>query len=194
MRPLTQKEIDQAPDWATRYTIDATFIRWSDENYFMWSNRKIKRERQGILHFDIESQPIPRKEFDISQAEQELSAANERIKELERELLRCDTAFKSLKITTGLSKCTTRHANSGLSIASKLDNRHWLGQLPDADLFKLYQTTDISCTQFGAWIAHNHGGHTNTLYGKMMPTLTGDEWRNSKISIDELRAWQGANK
>lgn len=45
----------------------------------------------------------------LTKLQQELNAANERIRKLEAELLRCDTAFKSIKITTGLIKCATRH-------------------------------------------------------------------------------------
>lgn len=94
-----------------------------------------------------------------------------------------------------------------LRIKSKRDPRHWLGWLPDADLFS---GNWLAENNSGGWFCHenepnredNNGGvslyadsgrSVNCLCLKM-PTLTGDEWRNSKISIDDLRAWQKENK
>jgi len=92
-------------------------------------------------------------------------------------------------------------------VISKHEPRHWLKDLPDADLFT-YQW--LACDEDGSWYYYssepkittvNHhanyydateqSGHLDCL---KMPTLTGDEWQLSKISIDELRAWQTVNK
>ena len=95
----------------------------------------------------------------------------------------------------------------GCNIISKHDPRHWLKDLPDADLFT------------GEWIAVENNGensdwysfakepllghgyhHTNGMFvmtlisGIKMPTITGDGWKKSKISIAELREWQKLNK
>lgn len=94
-----------------------------------------------------------------------------------------------------------------VKLISKYEPRHWLKDLPDADLF------------VGGWLAENNGSgwfcHENepnrddgnggvSLYADSgrsvsclclkMPTLTGDEWRDSKVSIDDLRTWQKENK
>jgi len=78
-------------------------------------------------------------------------------------------------------------------VVSKHEPRWWLKKLPDADLFN----ADIESIKYemdsekGNWyVAAGSGDHWCSF---KMPTLTGDEWKQSKISIDELREWQKAN-
>lgn len=93
---------------------------------------------------------------------------------------------------------------SSLRLVKKHVPRPWLKDLPGADLFN------------GEWLAYNNNGWWNVfnaepvishayyacqvngkyhpLNGVKMPTLTGDEWKDSKISIPDLKAWQEANK
>jgi len=88
-------------------------------------------------------------------------------------------------------------------LVSKHDPRHWLKDLPDVGLFN-------DEVKFLAWCNHRKGwcafegepivdfddSHTNGFFsnypltGIKMPTLTGDEWKDSKISIPDLKAWQ----
>jgi hypothetical protein len=79
-----------------------------------------------------------------------------------------------------------------LNITSKHEPRHWLGQLPDADLF-LDDVDFIHCDSNSDWLSASGNDEYYFNFIKM-PTLTGDEWKQSKISIDELRAWQAENK
>ena len=85
-----------------------------------------------------------------------------------------------------------RHGSSyepdAVKLVSKHDPRHWLGQLPDADLF-LDDVGYIYCDSNSEWLSASGNDEYYFNFIKM-PTLTGDEWRDSKISIDELRAWQ----
>ena len=92
-------------------------------------------------------------------------------------------------------------------IKSKHVPRPWLKDLPDADLFSDYVS--------GYWLACDAGGNGSwyihktepyiadnddeqwsnhstcwTLLTQKMPTLTGDQWKDSKISIKDLKAWQ----
>jgi hypothetical protein len=74
-----------------------------------------------------------------------------------------------------------------------VDPRHWLKDLPDADLFDdsvshIRNNGDLweYCTASGEF------WHQILLI--KMPKLTGDEWKLSKISIPYLKAWQEQNK
>ena len=87
----------------------------------------------------------------------------------------------------------TQHANSSMSVIRKHEPRHWLKDLPSADLFELYGGVDLTCGENGVWLSHDEGGFTLPLNKGKMPTLTGDEWKDSKISIVDLKAWQEQN-
>ncbi len=67
-RQLTQEEIDLAPEWATRYfIITCTTIRFESEGYYCYSfNGEISAKERNKFGVDEDSQPIPRKEFDLS--------------------------------------------------------------------------------------------------------------------------------
>ena len=97
--------------------------------------------------------------------------------------------------------------NDAVGLVSKHEPRHWLKDLPDADLF-IDDITHIAGTRGGEWQAYrgesimgtccfdNESTDTFTSSINMikMPTLTGDEWCDSKISIVDLKAWQEVNK
>ena len=91
-------------------------------------------------------------------------------------------------------------------VIKKHDPRPWLKDLPDADLFN-YQW--LACDEDGSWYyyssepkitpVNHHANHDVTeqsghLDCIKMPTLTGDQWKQSKISITELREWQETNQ
>jgi hypothetical protein len=102
-----------------------------------------------------------------------------------------------------------RHGSSyepdAVKLVSKHDPRHWLGQLPDADLF-VSDIKYLACSKENGWVwfINEPFECVREIWGSSfragdidcfkMPTLTGDEWKQSKISIDELRAWQKLNK
>lgn len=71
MRDLTQEEIDNAPEWATRYRISelndgACYIN-KEKMVGMWRKNKIKFALvKGSSVFKY-SKPIPRKPFDIGE-------------------------------------------------------------------------------------------------------------------------------
>lgn len=67
MRKLTQNEIDNAPEWATHYAVQDGYLRWSDEEFYMWEHHKTKGQHNNI--FLTEPKPIPCKEFDIDDCE-----------------------------------------------------------------------------------------------------------------------------
>ena len=87
-------------------------------------------------------------------------------------------------------------------IIAKHDPRPWLKDLPNADLFE--DDIYLYCSASNQW---SFGGQSTSLCseqtyfmgartilsGIKMPNLTGDQWKDSKISIDELRDWQEAN-
>jgi hypothetical protein len=98
-----------------------------------------------------------------------------------------------LLFITGEDGVPERSNYKHLAIKSKYEPRHWLKDLPDAGLLAIYGTEFIELNEFGKWFAVNKHQCT-ALCNDLMPTLTGDEWRNSKISIDELKAWQKENK
>lgn len=93
------------------------------------------------------------------------------------------------------------------SIVKRHEPRWWLSQLPDADLLDLEW---LSIDNDNHIYLYNHeprilagcerwnGGYSSEstrLSGlKCMPKLKNDEWKLSKISIDELRKWQNDNK
>lgn len=91
-----------------------------------------------------------------------------------------------------------------ICLVSKYDPRHWLKDLPDADLF-----TDgwLSLSNHKGWLwsikEPIKGSKAYQLRSDYliydisflkMPKLTGDEWKQSKISIVDLKAWQESNK
>ena len=92
----------------------------------------------------------------------------------------------------------SQHSNSGLSIKSKLDPRPWLKDLPDADLFSElvdYLYYDAGFDGWGYGYKTPVEREVDERYMPLkMPTLTRDQWKDSKISIPELKAWQLANQ
>jgi len=93
----------------------------------------------------------------------------------------------------------TNVINGSASLVSKHDPRHWLKDLPDADLFEgdiyLYNSSGGNwCTSRRSQSLNKEEtfwkGTLTSLVGIKMPTLTGDEWKDSKISIPDLKAWQ----
>ena len=98
----------------------------------------------------------------------------------------------------------TLHENSGLSVVSKIDTRPWLKDMPDAGIFA-DEVKWFACDADGCWHAYKEepepkasewdaSGFFSGLRFVKMPTLTADQWKDSKVSIEELREWQGANK
>ena len=86
-------------------------------------------------------------------------------------------------------------SENGEHLVSKHEPRHWLKDLPDADLFELYGSEYISCAKTGDWYADNSELDIPVMFlnKDKMPKLTGDEYKQSKISIADLREWQKAN-
>ncbi len=94
-------------------------------------------------------------------------------------------------------------ATSGSIIISKHEPRQWLKDMPDADLIRGQW---IACDNNLDWMSYDAEPYIQettfdssyehfVLEGfKGMPKLKGDEWKDSKISIDELREWQKENK
>lgn len=64
MRDLTQKEIDNAPDWATHYFIEESggLCYECKDRYINVNMKFLSYQTTGVEDF---SKPIPRKEFDI---------------------------------------------------------------------------------------------------------------------------------
>ena len=98
----------------------------------------------------------------------------------------------------------TLHANSGLSVVSKIDTRPWLKDMPDAGIFA-DEVKWFACDADGYWYAYKEEPGLNaSVWGEVgffsslrvvkMPILPGDKWKDSKISIEGLREWQEANK
>ncbi len=102
--------------------------------------------------------------------------------------------------------------STGVKITSKVDPRPWLKDLPDADLFRgawlacdnneewyTYSQEPLVCDGTEEWYMYGNGV-IDELSGEWvpvgikMPILTGDQWKDSKISIPELKAWQLANQ
>jgi hypothetical protein len=65
MRPLTQQEIDQAPEWATHYVINPQYVIWQSK-HLSWIALECFIPCYSSIGMDDHAQPIPRKEFDIS--------------------------------------------------------------------------------------------------------------------------------
>ncbi len=91
-----------------------------------------------------------------------------------------------------------------VSIIKRLEPRWWLKDLPDADTFILFGTKWLTFVG-GSWHAsqdepilnddHFHYSPTTIILSHcLMPQLKGDEWKLSKISIDDLREWKRVNK
>jgi len=87
---------------------------------------------------------------------------------------------------------------------TKHDPRHWMKDLPDADLFN---DGWLSLNRSNGWLWSIRepvlGLKSYSLSAEYliydisflkMPTLIADEWELSKISIPDLKAWQEANK
>lgn len=86
----------------------------------------------------------------------------------------------------------------------KHEPRHWLKDLPSADLFNCAW---LACEKNDGWYSFDREPLVNPnpcsyfgidkachLKHLFMPILTGDEWEFSKISIPDLKAWQLINK
>ena len=73
MRDLTQNEIDNAPEWATRYAIVANDICYVDDKYWIVLGTDGVSMKEKMLLDNPRSheytKPIPRKEFDITSYE-----------------------------------------------------------------------------------------------------------------------------
>tara|TARA_R110000851_G_scaffold303237_1_gene460785 strand:- start:177 stop:539 length:363 start_codon:yes stop_codon:yes gene_type:complete len=70
MRGLTQQEIKSAPDWATKFEVSNTAIRWSDDSFIQWFYEDGKLSDKICFNpCFVNSKPIPRKAFDISEHE-----------------------------------------------------------------------------------------------------------------------------
>lgn len=89
-------------------------------------------------------------------------------------------------------KSGSTNLESDWDIVANHDPRPWLKDLPDADSF-LSGVKHLRCDSDYQWLAVVADGDYYFNFTKT-PTLTGDQWRDSKISIDELRAWQKLNK
>ena len=90
-------------------------------------------------------------------------------------------------------------------IKAKHDPRWWLKDLPDADLFRgNWLACSDSCdnSEWHVWDEEPSEGLTSwvkkpcdnifceRVTAIKMPTLTGDAWKKSKISIARLKEWQ----
>ena len=96
----------------------------------------------------------------------------------------------------------THNGCKELTIKCKADPRPWLKDLLDADLFV---GEWLACDKEGEWFSFNReptkftitfsdqSCSAVTLEGVKMPKLTGDQWKDSKISIKDLKAWQVEN-
>lgn len=77
-------------------------------------------------------------------------------------------------------------------LRSKYDHRHWLKDLPDADLFD--SSVDwVEChwkNKGNFWFGSNEGIEAEYWIPLKMPTITEEECEQSRISIPELRKWQ----
>lgn len=89
-------------------------------------------------------------------------------------------------------------------VASKIDPRQWLKDMPDAGIFA-GRFGRLACDNDGEWWAYANkpkpteakwrsGGVFMKAGLLKMPRLTGDQWKDSLISIEELREWQLNNK
>ena len=92
--------------------------------------------------------------------------------------------------TDGIAMHNTHYVSISDQLnCNKHDPRPWLKDLPDADLFELFSSKDVQCDSSGVWFDHRG----MSLNADKMPTLTGDQWMDSKISIVKLKAWQVEN-
>lgn len=93
---------------------------------------------------------------------------------------------------------------SEFDIFSKIDSRQWLKDMPDASVFK-DEFKWLACDKDGGWYVYrskpalNHDNWDSVVdytgfYALKTPELTGEQWKDSLISIDELREWQEVNK
>lgn len=92
-----------------------------------------------------------------------------------------------------------------VDIVSKIDPRPWLKDMPDAGVFA-DRFKWLACDRAGKWLFHEtKAGRSGrevwlssypaaSLDAIKMPTLTGGQWKDSLISIEELREWQEVNK
>lgn len=108
---------------------------------------------------------------------------------------------------SGFVVCDLNGANTDGDqvVLSKIDKRPWLKDMPDAGIFSVGQW--LACDSDFTWRIHGseskvdgecfdspHDYHDYIVLGASMPTLTGDQWKDSLISIEELREWQEVNK
>tara|TARA_R110000851_G_scaffold219329_1_gene372133 strand:- start:288 stop:746 length:459 start_codon:yes stop_codon:yes gene_type:complete len=114
--------------------------------------------------------------------------------------------FKGITIMVNMSG-ETLHANGGMSVLAKVDPRSWLKDMPDAGIFTgefiAFESIDGGWHAFdeepkmssnGEYFSTNGQFSLYYISGIKMPTLTGDQWKESKISIIELAQWQKDNK
>jgi len=84
------------------------------------------------------------------------------------------------------------------NLVSKHETRHWLKDLPDASYFELFNINYIHYSRGYKWLATGPGptgfDRSLVLNQDKMPTPTGDEFKNRKVSIPDLKVWQEANK
>ena len=103
-------------------------------------------------------------------------------------------------LVTDLNGCDI----DGIPVVSKIDPRPWLKDMPDAGIF-VDGVKWLSCDTDGCWYAYEDEpelkagewgacGYFSGLRVVKMPTLTGDQWEYSKISIEGLLEWQEVNK
>ena len=115
-----------------------------------------------------------------------------------------DGDFYLFSFSGATSEC---NEDSSIELVEKHEPRHWLKDLPDADLFT-EEVEFLASDSDSVWWGYGDDPEINGRYFEgidswsmhpinmpiNMPTLSGDEWELSKISIDDLRAWQKENK
>jgi hypothetical protein len=61
MRELTEKEIENAPSWATEYCALESSVRFSNKNYYQWFGAKVIGGRNCFTSKSkLKTKPIPR--------------------------------------------------------------------------------------------------------------------------------------
>lgn len=110
--------------------------------------------------------------------------------------------------TDGIAMHNTHYVSISDQLnCNKHDPRPWLKDLPDADLFcggwLAFESQDSDWHVFEEEPQLSTAEFHFTTEGMFrlfpvggikMPTLTGDQWKDSKISIPELKTWQLANQ
>lgn len=85
--------------------------------------------------------------------------------------------------------------HSHCNVSKKIDKRPWLKDMPDAGIFS-DNVESLYMSESGCWFYRRlNAGYNYEISGALkMPTLTGDQWKDSEIRIKELREWQSKNK